>query len=389
MQGKNSLLILVLSLAVFGVITTEMGIIGLLPQLADQLHVTPTQVGLLVSIYAVAVAVTGPFITLLMSGLNKKTVLVSILVVFVVSNVLFAVTNMLQVMLVLRILPALFHAVFFAVALVVAAQSAPRGQGTQAAAKVFAGVAAGLVLGVPLSTLVAEHVSLAAAFGFAAAACLIAMLGILWFVPSMPTPHKVSFSSQLSILKRGRVWLAILTVTLIFAAMFSSFSYIAEYLKVITGLGATSISLVLILFGVCGMVGNFVFSGFLQRSPEGTTRAYPVLFTLIFILVWLVGGSLLPMCALIILWGGFHSSGLLISQTWLLREAGQAPEFANSLYISFSNLGITIGSLVGGWFIVIFGTRAVVLSSIVFALLAFVSIFAQPRSEQAMVRGKR
>lgn len=72
MQNKNSLLLLTLSVAVFSVITTEIGIIGLLPKLIEQLHVTATQVGFLVSIYAVIVAVTGPFITLLLSGFNKK-----------------------------------------------------------------------------------------------------------------------------------------------------------------------------------------------------------------------------------------------------------------------------------------------------------------------------
>lgn len=381
MQNKGTPLLLALSVAVFGVITTEIAIIGLLPQLVSQLHVTPTQVGFLVSIYAAIVAVTGPFITLMLSGFNKKTVLMTILLVFIVSNLIYATTDIFNLMLLFRILPALAHAVFFAVALVVAANAVPKEQAAGAAAKVFAGVAVGLVLGVPLSSLIAGHFSLSAAFYFGAAACVLALAGIALLMPSMPATHKISFASQLSVLRNGKLWLTISTVTLIFAAMFSSFSYVADYLSRITQLNNTLISLMLILFGVSGFIGNFIFSHYLQKSVVNTTLSYPLLYALIFLLVWLLGFSLPAMCLLTVFWGIFHSSGLVVSQTWLMREASEAPEFANSLYMSFSNLGITLGSLTGGWFIAHLGTRSVVISSIIFVLLAFLSIVIKHRAD--------
>jgi predicted MFS family arabinose efflux permease len=381
MQNKSFLLLLALSVAVFGVITTEISIIGLLPKLVSQLKVTPTQVGFLVSIYASIVAITGPFITLMLSRFNKKTVLLTILLVFVISNLIYATTDIFNLMLVFRILPALVHAVFFAVSLVVAANSVPKEKSAGAAATVFAGVAIGLVLGVPLSGLIADHVSLAAAFYFGAMACVLAFAGVMLFMPSMPSIQKVSFSSQLSVLRNGKLWLTISTVTLIFAAMFSSFSYVADYLMRITHLESNSISAMLILFGVCGFTGNFVFSNLLQKNVVMTTYAHPLLFTLLFLLVWCFGFSPLMMCILTVFWGALHSSGLVVSQTWLTREASEAPEFANSLYMSFSNLGITIGSLAGGWFIAHFGTHSVVLSSVIFTLLAYISISLKHRSD--------
>lgn len=381
MQNKSFLLLLALSVAVFGVITTEIAIIGLLPKLVSQLKVTPTQVGFLVSIYASIVAITGPFITLMLSRFNKKTVLLTILLVFVISNLIYATTDIFNLMLVFRILPALVHAVFFAVSLVVAANSVPKEKSAGAAATVFAGVAIGLVLGVPLSGLIADHVSLAAAFYFGAMACVLAFAGVMLFMPSMPSIQKVSFSSQLSVLRNGKLWLTISTVTLIFAAMFSSFSYVADYLMRITHLEGNSISAMLILFGVCGFTGNFVFSNLLQKNVVMTTYAHPLLFTLLFLLVWCFGFSPLMMCILTVFWGALHSSGLVVSQTWLMREASEAPEFANSLYMSFSNLGITIGSLAGGWFIAHFGTHSVVLSSVIFTLLAYISISLKHRSD--------
>jgi len=381
MQNKSFLLLLALSVAVFGVITTEIAIIGLLPKLVSQLNVTPTQVGFLVSIYAIIVAITGPFITLMLSRFNKKTVLLSILLVFVISNLIYATTDIFKLMLVFRILPALVHAVFFAVALVVAANSVPKEKSAGASATVFAGVAVGLVLGVPLSGLIADHFSLATAFYFGAVACVLAFVGVLMFMPSMPATQKVSFSSQLSVLRNGKLWLTISTVTLIFAAMFSSFSYVADYLMRITHLESNNISAMLILFGICGFTGNFVFSHLLQKNVVRTTHAHPLLFSLLFLLVWFFGFSPLMMCILTVFWGAFHSSGLVVSQTWLMREASEAPEFANSIYMSFSNLGITIGSLAGGWFIAHLGTQSVVLSSVIFTLLAFISISMKHRRD--------
>ncbi|WFQ78642.1 MFS transporter [Xenorhabdus sp. SF857] len=243
MQNKNSMLLLVLSIAVFSVITTEVAVIGLLPQLESQLHVTPTQVGFLVSIYAIIVAITGPFVTLMLSRYNKKYILLIILFIFVISNLIYATTDNFNVMLFFRVLPALVHAVFFAVALVVAANSVSKEKSPGAVAKVFAGVAVGLVLGVPMSSLIAEHLSLSAAFYFGAVSCVLAFIGIMFFVPSFPSTKKIVFSSQLAVLRKGKLWLTIFTVILIFSAMFSNFSYIADYLSKITHLNNNLINL--------------------------------------------------------------------------------------------------------------------------------------------------
>ncbi|MBD2800529.1 MFS transporter [Xenorhabdus sp. M] len=377
MPDKRSILLLALSIAVFGVITTEIAVIGLLPQLEVQLNVTPTQVGFLVSIYAIVVAVTGPFITLMLSGYNKKYILLSILLVFIISNLIYAITDVFYLMLMFRIFPGLVHAVFFAVALVVAASSVPEEKSASASAnaKVFAGVAVGMVLGMPMSSFVEENLSLSAAFYFGASICTLAFIGIFVFMPSMPVTKNVTFISQLNVLRKGKLWLSMTTVSLIFSAMFSSFSYIADYLTKVTHLDNNLVSAILILFGCCGLIGNFAFSRSLQKSVLKTTFVYPMLLIFIYVQVWLLGFSLIAMCVLIIFWGGLHSEGLVVSQTWLMQEADEAPEFANSLYIAFSNLGITIGAMTGGWFLSQFGVSAVMWSSILFAFMALLTIY--------------
>ncbi|MEY1422237.1 MFS transporter [Morganella morganii] len=354
MQNNVMLILLSLSLAVFGVITTEVAVIGLLPQLTEQLQITAPQVGFLVSIYAVVVAITGP-----------------------------AITHQYDVILFFRILPALTHAVFFAIALVVAANVVPPARSAHAIAIVFSGVAVGMVPGMPLSAFIAEIFTLSAAFWFGALTSVVAFTGIALFVPSLPVTQVLRVREQLAILQRGDVWLSIAAVTLIFFAMFAGFSYIADYLVTITGFSNNMTSALLVVFGISGYFGNFIFSRYLQRNVIKTTSLYPLLFILIYLAVWLCGASSWLMVPVVVLWGILHTSGLIVSQTWLLREAGNTPEFANSLYIGFSNLGITLGAMAGGRMIRSFGVETIIWAGIAFAAAAFISVRLKVRQQAA------
>ena len=378
MKEKNtSLLLLILSLAVFGIITTELSIIGLLPQLMNQLNINAAKVGFLISAYALVVTITGPFITLLMLGLNKKLVLLSIMLLFVVSNLVYAFTRDYNTMMLFRVLPALMHAPFFAVTLVVASNLVAPEYQARATAKVFAGIAVGLVLGVPLSSFIAVHSSLTFAFLFGAMACGLAFISILLLMPSMPIVEKISFGKQLSILRKGRLWLTTSTVVFVFAAMFSSYSFIAKYLHDITHMSGTWISIMLMVFGTFGILGNFIFSALLQKNVDFTVIFYPVLFIGVYLLIYSFGFSFSLMIGLTMLWGLLHAGGVIVSQTWLAGEAQEAPEFANSLFVSFSNLGITVGTALAGGFIIHFGTHNLVWVGILFAGLALFSILSK------------
>jgi len=375
MQNQTRLLLLSLTLAVFAVITTEVAVIGLLPQLINQLHITATQVGFLVSIYALVVALSGPFITLIFGRFNRKIILLSIMLLFLLSNSLYALTERYEVILLFRILPALTHALFFAVALHLAANTVPPEKSTQGVAIVFSGVAIGMVFGVPLSAFIAETFSPRIAFWFAAIASGLALVGIAFHVPSTQITAPLKVSEQVQILKKGIVWLSMLTVTLIFSAMFAGFSFIADYLINISHFSNNATSTLLIVFGVSGYIGNFIFSHYLQRNAIQTTLIYPLIFALIYFALWLWGSHSLVVIPLVIIWGIFHTSGLIVSQSWLMSKANTAPEFANSLYISFSNLGITIGTMVGGWILQFAGIAAITWAGLIFALLAFISIW--------------
>ncbi|OMC80310.1 arabinose ABC transporter permease [Paenibacillus odorifer] len=374
MKKVNPLLIIILALGVFGIITTEMGIIGVLPQVTQKFNISTSQSGWLVSIFALVVAISGPFLTLLASGINRKVILLTAVLIFAISNIVYAYTTMFEVMLIFRIIPAIFHPVFFSVALVTAAQLVPPEKSTKAVTKVFAGITVGFAFGVPLTSYLADKISLEVAFLFGAVVSIIAFLGILAWLPSMPVKEKMSYGKQLGILRKPLLWLNIVAVIFIFAAMFSVYSYFAEYLGQVTHMNGSWISIMLMAFGIIMIFGNFLFGSLLHKGITKTVIMFPLLYAVTYLFVYYLDSYFLPMVVIIIIWGAVHSGGLIVSQAWLTTEAKEAPEFGNSLFISFSNLGITIGTAIGGWFISHAGIHQLIWIGIMFSLLAFLSI---------------
>ncbi|MFE6074804.1 MFS transporter [Paenibacillus sp. NPDC057886] len=373
-QQVNPLPIIILALGVFSIITTEIGIIGVLPLITQKFNITAAQAGWLVSIFALVVAVSGPFLTLLVSGINRKTILLTAVLLFAISNVVYAYTTQFDMMLIFRIIPAIFHPVFFSVALVTGAKLVPPEKSSQAVAKVFTGITAGFAFGVPLTSYLAERFSLEAAFWFGAVVSIIAFIGIWIWLPSMPVQEKMSYGKQIGILRKPALWLNIAAVIFIFAAMFSVYSYFAEYLGQVTRMGGSWISVMLLAFGVIMIAGNLVFGQLLHRNIPRTVLLFPVLYMAAYLLVFYAGSYFIPMIIMVFVWGAIHSGGLIVSQTWLTTESQEAPEFGNSLFVSFSNLGITLGTSIGGWFIAQLGIHQVIWSGIIFGLLALVSI---------------
>ncbi|MFJ4796347.1 MFS transporter [Kitasatospora purpeofusca] len=378
-MGKTGPVVLTLSLGVFGIITTEMGVVGVLPRISEQLGVPTATAGWLVGVFALVVAAAGPFATLLASGVRRKAVLAAALAVFAASNAVYALTDSFPVMLVFRIVPALFHPVFFAVALTAATRLVPPEKATRAATTVFAGVTLGFAFGVPATSYLAEHFSLAAAFWFGAGANLLALVGILALFPSMPAGQRLSYGDQLGILNRPRLWLSLSAVVLVFAAMFSVYGYFAEYLERVTHLGGSTIGALLMAFGVVMVLGNLLFGRLLERDPVRTVTAFPVLYALLYVLLRTVAPWAVPTVLAVLLWGAVHSGGLVVSQTWLARDAQDAPEFGNSLFISFSNLGITIGSAAGGLAVATVGARQLPWVGAGFALAALAAVLLRRR----------
>ncbi len=200
---RNHLLIFILTIGVFGIINTEMGVIGLLPSIADHFNVSISQAGLLVSLFALTIAVSGPTMPLLFSGINRKKVMLLVLGVFVLGNIVSIFTSNFTILLIARIIPAFFHPIYCSLAFTAAASSVSKEEAPKAVSKVFIGVSAGMVAGVPIASFIDSAVSYEMAMAFFAIVNSIVFIATLIFLPSMPVEDRLSYGTQLSVLKKN------------------------------------------------------------------------------------------------------------------------------------------------------------------------------------------
>jgi predicted MFS family arabinose efflux permease len=365
-------------LGLFGLYTLEFGVVGILPVIVERFGVTVSQAGLLMGLFALIIAVFGPFLVLISSRYDRKKVLVFALFGFSVCSTLSAFAPNFSSLMALRIVPALLHPIFFSAAFTAAASLYPKERKAHAMAQAFVGTTLGLVLGVPATTWVAAHFSYEASFLFCAAVTALSGVGLLLMLPGQGRPVAMSFGHQLAVLRKPALWLNIVATVFVFTAMFSVYSYAAEYLKSETGMDGTTISMMLVIFGVGGVSGNLLAGRLLARHMVKTTLLHPVALAVAYLVLYALGSANVGSMAVIaLLWGATHTSGMLITQVWLTSVAAEAPEFATSLFVSAGNAGVVLGSAVGGLFIDTFGTAGVIWCGLGFSVLSVLVIVAK------------
>lgn len=379
---SGALLVFILTVGVFGIINTEMGVIGILPLIAETFHVTVPQAGWTVSIFALVVAISAPIMPLLFSGINRKKVMLLALGIFTLSNVISMFTSNFTVLLLARALPAFLHPVYVSMAFTVAASSVSKEKAPKAVAKVFIGVSAGMVLGVPVTSYIASEVSFIMGMGFFTIVNALVFIATIIFVPSMPVKEKLSYGSQLNVLKKKVMWYSILAVTLINGALFGFFSYMSDYLMTVTGVSYNVISTMLLVYGLANIVGNVIAGKQLAANPMRSMIFIPFALVAAYVCLFVLGQWLVAMAIIILLLGTLAGYGQNTMQYMITESAPEAPDFANGLYLLSANLGTTLGAAVCGMFITLFDTRYSVIGSLVFLAASIVFVVLRIRATQ-------
>jgi DHA1 family inner membrane transport protein len=369
-----------LALGLFGLYTVEFSVVGILPAIIARHGVTVAQAGWLVGLFALVVAVCGPFMVLWLSRFDRRKVLAGSLLVFGLCSLLSAWAPGFGTLMALRVPSALLHPVFFSVALSAAVSLYPPERATHATAMAFVGTSMGLVLGVPLIAWVEAQVSYEASFVFCAGVNLASATGLWLMLPAASKTRAAAQGSPFVILRKPALWLAAAMTICVFGAMFSVYSYAAEYLARETGLDGEAISVLLVVFGIGGVLGNLLAGRWLGRCHVCTMLLYPIVLACAYGALRAFGSAsfvgMLPIC---LVWGAAHSGGLIVSQFGMASSAPEAPEFATSLYISAANLGVVLGASIGGGFITAFGMAGALWGGWLFAALAVLFVIAKLR----------
>ncbi|MCF3120364.1 MFS transporter [Streptomyces arenae] len=349
----------VLALGIFAMVTSEFVVAGLMPQMAEGLDATIPEIGYLITAFAAAMALGGPFLTVAVLKMRQKTSLIVLFGIFLAGNVLAALAPDYPTMLVARVLTGIASQAFFGVSISLASRlTRPEVRG-RAVAVALNGLMLGTLLGLPLSTVIGEHFGWRAAFWAITGLTVLAALITLAGVPSAEEGAEEGggLREELGAFRSPRLWLTLVTSTFVIGATFSAFSYLNPILTEITGFSTGTVPLLLVAYGAATVIGNTVVGRLADRYT------LPVLVTgLALNLAFLVGFALfakLTVPALVFMLGiGLVGVTMNPAMVTRVQRAGNARPLVNTVHSSFITLGIIVATSVGGPAIDGFGLRA-------------------------------
>ncbi|QBR39551.1 MFS transporter [Kerstersia gyiorum] len=344
----DGLSISILAIAAFVIVTTEYLIVGLLPALARDLDVSISVAGQLVTLFAFTVMLFGPVLTALVSHLERKKLFIAILLVFTFSNALAAVAPNIWVLAVARFIPALALPVFWGTASETAGQIVGPQRAGQAVSKVYLGISAALLFGIPLGTLASDAIGWRDTFWILSLLSFLMALALVFFMPTVALPERLRLADQARILKQPYFVGNVVLSVVVFTAMFTAYTYLADMLERIAGVAPAHVGWWLMGFGAIGLIGNWLGGRFVDHSPLRATAAFSILLGLAMIASVPVAGSLLLLGAALAVWGIAYTALFPICQVRVMKSASHAQALAGTLNVSAANAGTGLGAIIGG-----------------------------------------
>lgn len=346
--------LLALTLSAFAIGTTEFVIVGLLPTVAADLSISIPSAGLLVSLYALGVAIGAPVLTALTGKLPRKALLLALMALFTVGNLLAWQAPRYETLVAARILTGLAHGVFFSIGSTIATGLVPREKAASAIAIMFTGLTVALVTGVPLGTFIGQHFGWRETFLAVSVLGVVAFIGSAVFVPRhiAHTPP-ASLAQQAQVLVEPRLLLVYAKTAIGYGGTFIPFTFLASILTDISGFSASAVGWVMLVYGVSVAVGNLWGGKLADRL--GPIPALRIIFALLAAVLlvlqftaphpWLAVGTVL-------LWGGVAFGNVPGLQVYVVKQAErftpQAVDVASGLNIAAFNLGIAGAAWAGG-----------------------------------------
>ena len=346
-----------LTISAFGIGTTEFVIVGLLPTVATDMNISIPSAGLLVSLYAVGVAIGAPVLTALTAKLPRKLLLISLMGLFIAGNGLASIAPGYFTLVLARIVTGFAHGVFFSIGATIAAALVPVEKRASAIAIMFAGLTVAIVTGVPLGTFIGQH------FGWRATFIGVALLGVIGMVSAMIlVPNNLknekagSLRSLAKVLGNKHLLLAYLMTALGYGGTFVAFTYLSPILQEVTGLSENAVSLILLLYGVAIAIGNIVGGKVSNKNPlKALLWMFALQAVILLVFTFTAHNTILSLITLFIL-GGLSFSNVPGLQLYVVQLAEKhlpgTEDVASAFNIASFNIGIALGAYIGGLVVV-------------------------------------
>ncbi|MDG4857213.1 MFS transporter [Streptomyces sp. T-3] len=342
------LALLALAIGAFGIGTTEFVIMGLLPEVAGDFGVSIPTAGFLVTGYALGVVLGAPLMTALGTKISRKRMLMLLMGLFIVGNVVSALAPVFGVMLIGRVVASLAHGAFFGIGSVVAAELVAPEKRAGAIAMMFTGLTVANVVGVPLGTLVGQSLGWRVTFGIVAALGVVGLLGVGKLVPDLPKPEGVRLRHELAAFRNVQVLLAMAMTVLGFGGVFAAITYITPMMTDVAGFADSSVTWLLVLFGLGMVGGNLVGGKFADRALMPMLYVSLGALALVLGLFTLTAHNKIAAAVTITLIGALGFATVPPLQKRVLDQAAGAPTLASAVNIGAFNLGNALSAWLGG-----------------------------------------
>lgn len=348
------LALLALTISAYAIGTTEFVIVGLIPTIAEQLNVTVPSAGLLVTLYAIGVAIGAPVLTALTGRVPRKTLLVGLMVLFTLGNLLAWQSPSYESLVVARLLTGLAHGVFFSVGSTIATSLVPKEKAASAIAIMFGGLTVALVTGVPLGTFIGQHFGWRETFLAVSLIGMVAVIASLILIPNnIKNQASASIRDQLQVLTHPRLLLIYAITALGYGGVFTTFTFLAPMMQELAGFSAPAVSWILLAYGIAVAIGN-IWGGKLA-DRHGAVRALSFIFAalaaLLLVFQFTASHSVAALLTVVVM-GVFAFGNVPGLQVYVVQKAEQytpnAVDVASGLNIAAFNVGIALGSVVGG-----------------------------------------
>ncbi|MBD3920390.1 MFS transporter [Paenibacillus sp. PR3] len=343
--------LLSLTIGAFAIGMTEFVIMGILPNVADDLNVSISAAGQLITMYALGVAVGAPILTVLTHRIPQKKLLIFLMLLFIVGNGVSVIAPNYAVLMGARVLTALTHGTFFGVGAVIAANLVHPDRRAGAVSVMMAGLTIANILGVPLGTYIGQHMGWRASFGAIALMGVIALIGVAILIPRLKQEKSISIKQQIAALISPKLLVFLLICALGNSGLFAVFTYITPLLVDITGFAEHSVTWILVLFGIGVTVGNIVGGKLADwKLMPSILGIYCVIVIALTALTFTIHNEIAAV-ATIFVWGAGSFAVMPGLQVRIMSIAKGAPALASTSSHSAGNLGNAVGAFVGGWVI--------------------------------------
>lgn len=357
-KRQSWLAVSAVGLATFSVVTTEMLPVGLLTPIAQSLQTSTGTAGLMISLPALLAALFAPLVVLASGGVDRRRILCALLGLLVLANIASALAPSMAWMLAARVLVGFCMGGIWAIAGGLASRLVPAPSIGLATSIIFGGVAAASVLGVPLGALMGEWAGWRWAFGAMDVFSALVLVFHLAVLPSLSVPSSATWGQFVEQVRNRQLMLGLLLTFVLVAGHFSAFTFVRPLLLSVSGVEAPWIGALLFAYGIAGIVGNFLIGMSAARRTELSLMVIAVGLILTALLFLTLGGSPWRGGLVLLVWGAAYGGVSVGLMSWMMKAAPQAVEIATALYVAVFNIGIALGSWLGGQAVDVYGVTA-------------------------------